>query len=241
MFTKKEYLYLGISALVLAFIFGFDDGNPTFVLSKWLTNFLGILILVIIAILFRELIIKVFAKRHESSSEYEIWGINQVWFKTKIEKGIPLGIFIAFVMALLSLGKFFFTAIGIHNLKENRNARVGRKFPHLQYYEEAQILSMGILSSLFLAVLGLWFGRISDFDIATFVNINFYIALFNLLPLSSLDGAKIFFGSLLTYIFLVIFTVLSFVLLKSGIILALIIAFLVAIFFIGGYFYFQNR
>ena len=241
MFTKKEYLPLTISILVLIFMFAFDDGGQVFVWNSWLINLVKILVLVIVAILFRELIVKIFARRHDATSEYQLWNIKQIWFKTKLEKGIPFGIFVALIMAFLSLGKFFFTAIGIHNLTENKHARVGRKHPHLQYYEEAQIVSMGILSSLFLAVLGILFGRISGVNISVFVNINFYIALFNLLPFSSLDGAKIFFGSLLTYIFLLIFVILAFVLLKSGIILALVIAFIVAVLVMGIYFYSQNR
>ena len=38
MFTKKESVALLISVIVLAFVFGFDDENPTFVLNKWLIN-----------------------------------------------------------------------------------------------------------------------------------------------------------------------------------------------------------
>lgn len=237
MFTKRELLHLLISIFILSFVFGFDDGNKTFVLNYWLSNFFRIFLLIIVAVLFRELVVKLFAKRHDAKSEYEILSVKQVWFNVKLDKGIPFGVLFALVLAIASRGKFFFTAVGRHNFIESKTARVGRKYQSLQYYEEAQIASIGILSSLFLAVLGLLLGRFFDVNMAVFIGINFYIALFNMLPFSDLDGAKIFFGSLLTYIYLLIFLVVAFLLIKTSVVLGILIAFLIASAATIGYYY----
>ena len=132
MFTKKEFLALIISVLILTFIFGFYDGSPTFVLSNWMLNFFRIFLLVSVAVLFRELVIKLFAKRHDATSEYEIWNIKQIWFNVKLKMGLPLGILIALIFAIVSKGRFFFTAIGTNKLKEIGVARVGRKYQNIK-------------------------------------------------------------------------------------------------------------
>ena len=237
MFSKKESIALLISVLVLTFVFGFDDGSEVFVFSNWLINFIGIFLLATFAVLFRELIVKWFASRHDSRSEYETWNIHQVWFDKRLKRGIPFGIFLSLVLAFVSLGKFFFTAVGVHKFKENKNARVGRKFQNLSYYEEAQIASMSILSSLFLAVIGLLLGNLFSLNVGTFVGINFYIALFNMLPFSDLDGSKVFFGSLLTYIFLLVFIVIAFLLIKTSVVLGLLVALIIASLVMGIYYW----
>ena len=61
MFTKKEIVHLAISVVVLAFVFGFDDGQSIFVFSYWITNLFRILLLVAVSILLRELFIKLTA------------------------------------------------------------------------------------------------------------------------------------------------------------------------------------
>ena len=228
MFTKKESLAVFISVLLLSFVFGFDDGTNTFVLSNWLINILRIFLLVSVAILFRELVIKLFAKRHEAISEYKLWSVHQIWFNKKLSRGLPFGIFIALIGAVVSTGRLFFTAIGVHDLRENTNPRVGRKYQNLEYREEAQIISMGMLSNLFLAIVGLMIGHFFNLNMSVFVGINFYIVLFNMIPISELDGAKIFFGSLLTYAFLLVFLIAAFLLIKANIVLGLLIAFIVA-------------
>jgi len=203
MFKKREMLHLSFAILVLTIIFGFDDGTKVFVLNNWLMNLLKIFCFVLVSILFRELIIKIFAKRHDAFCEYETWNIKKVWFggHGNLSKGVPFGIILSIILTIGSAGKAFFTAIGIHNFNENKTARLGRKYPTLNYFEEAQIASIGIISSLFLAVFVLLLGSIFDFTTKQFISINFYIALFNMIPFSNLDGAKIFFGSLFLYIF----------------------------------------
>ncbi len=241
MFTKREIIHLIISVVVLGFVFGFDDGSSTFIFSNWFRNLLLIILIVAIAVLFRELVIKLMARRHEAISEYEIWNIKRVWFDKELPFGFPLGIILTLFLSVGSLGKAFFTAIGVHKISEYKSARTGRKHSSLDYFEEAQICSVGILSSLFLAVIGILVGRIFGINMSLFVSTNFFIALFNMIPLSSLDGAKIFFGSLLMYIFILVFVVVAFLLIKYSVILGLLVAFIIATIAVGVYFFYLGR
>ena len=242
MFTKNEVRDLLISILVLTFIFAFDDQNSIFIFEDWILNFLEILIIILIVVLFRELVIKFFASRHEVISEYRLWNVERLWFggSGKLPFTFPFGVIASLILTVVSRGNFYFTAIGVHNLTENKSARTGRKKPGLSYFEEMQIACSGIFSTLVLAIIFVLLGRALDFNITSIVNICFFIVLFNMIPLSDLDGAKIFFGSILTYIFLLVFIIAAFVLMKISIILALVVGFILAILITLTYFYKVN-
>ncbi len=240
MFTQKEIKHLIISILLLGFVFGFNDGNKSFIANLWVLNFIRITLLVAITILFRELIIKLYAKRKGATSEYNSWFIQRVWFtQPKLKPGIPFGYIFSILGAAISNGKFFFTAMGIHDLKENRNARVGRKTILLTYFEECLIILSGVYANLFLIFLSVFLMNNYDINLNAFIDINFFLIFWNLiLPISDLDGAKIFFGSKLLWIFSVLFVVLSYLFLNVGIILALFGALLIS--FVGVYFYYTK-
>src|SRR3989344_36120 len=219
MFTKKEIVHLAISVVVLAFVFGFDDGQSIFVFSYLITNLFRILLLVAVSILLRELFIKLTANKFNSKAEYHIWLIERFWFRMKdaIKPGIPFGIIFSLIGAFVSKGKFFFTAIGVHDIKQNLAARAGNKKLLLGDLQESLIVLTGIYVSIILIYLGF------IFDIEWLAAINFFLALYNLIPFSNLDGAKVFFGSFLLWIFSVLLVVFSYLLIPVNLVLALIL------------------
>ncbi len=243
MFTKREKVHLLISILFLTFVFGFDDGSKVFIFDNWIFNLISIFFFLIISILIREVVVKFFSKRHDAISEYEIWRIKRVWFGNigKLSRSFPLGILMALFITLGSKGRLFFSAIGIHNLSENKSARLGRKQLNLNYLEESQIVSTGILAHIFLGVIGVIIGNYFGINTLKFVNINFFMALFNMIPLSNLDGTKIFFGSLFTYVFLLVFIILLFLLIHFTVFWGILLAFVIAVlatlvyFFVSSY------
>lgn len=240
MFTKKEAKHLVISIIILGLVFGFDDGKSRFQLGYWLTNLVFVTLLVAFSIMFREMIVKWKASRHDAQSEYEVWIIKQVWFggHGKLKRGLPLGIFISLLLSITSRGKAFFTAIGVHKIKENLVARAGRKRVYIKDWELAQIGMWSIWANVLLVIVGV-FLKNYGITINKFIEINMFIALFNMLPFGDLDGAKIFFGNLFLYIFNLTFLIITFLLVKQSLLLSLIIAFIIAITagFLWHYFY----
>ena len=226
MFKKTEITNMAISILVLGLVFGFDDGKETFVLTRWLLNLLGMILIVAIIILIRETVIKITANRHKVDSEYGLWNIKKVLFKGgNLKSGVPIGIILTLLFSILSKGKLFFTAIGSHNLKERLAARTGRKYIFLEYKEESLIVMSGILTNISLIYIAALLQTIFSIKLNNFITINFFIALFNIiLPVSNLDGAKIFFGSRLQWVFGVLFLLTSFSLFRLGFLTGLIIA-----------------
>ena len=239
MFTKKEMLRLLLSILLLGLVFGFDDGRKEFTAILWLTNLLKIITLVAIAVLLRETTIKIYTRTHEIESEYKFWFIKRFGFKDnqKLKKGIPFGILLSLFGSFISSGKFFFTAIGMHELKENNVHRTGRNYIFIKYYEESLAVLSGIFANLFLIYLSFFISKYSNFDLSNFMKINFFLIVFNLLPFSSLDGAKIFFGSRFIWIFICLFVFFSFIFLKLGIIFSIIGAILLAFIILVVYYY----
>jgi hypothetical protein len=240
-FSKKELIHLTISILVLTLVFAYDDQANILVLSHWFLNFFRVLIFVTASIFAREIVVKYFAKRHDATSEYELWGISKFWFTIKNFKPFPIGILLAALVTLISRGQAYFTAVGIHNVQDNLAIRTGRKKFHLNYFEEAQIAASGIMTSLFLSVLVLLVGNAFGLNVINFVWINFYLALINMIPISNLDGSKIFFGSLFFYMFTLIFISLGFLLIQTTIFWGLLVAFLVACVLTLWYFYSMNK
>ena len=70
-------------------------------------------------------------------------------------------------------------------------------------YHIGVIAGWGILANLFFALIGYLIG------FTEFARLNIYFAFFNIIPLSNLDGNKIFFGSFIFWSFLAILTIIG--------------------------------
>lgn len=244
LFNKKELFALGISVFILSLVFGFNDGAKSFILTNWIKNFVIIFLLVLVSFLFRELVIKYWAYRHDSKVDYRLWVVNRFGFKkwerfdrSGLKRGVPLGVIIAFIVTVLSNGLLYFCAVGENEVIVNKKARTGRKQIELNNYEDAIIQLSAVFANVFLMVLGMsvfsWFG----FDTSMFIKINFFIAVFAMIPLSRLEGAKIFFGSRNLYVFALATIIMAFLLKGLGVIAGLALAVLIAAVIAGAYYF----
>lgn len=246
-FNSKEGIALLTSVLILGFVFGFDDGSKTFIFQDWLRNFFIVAFFVAFSLLAHVLAVKYFAYRHNCSSEYRIWYITRFGFRKwerfdrsptgKALKGVPLGAFLAVILVFLTNGLLYFTAIFDNEITANKTHRVGRKYAELTEYEEAIIQLSGPLANIALMVLGIAAGSLFKLDFGMFVTINFFIALFCMLPFSSLAGAKIFFGSRNLYVFGLMLIILSYILKGIGLIGAIILTIVLAALLTGAYYF----
>ncbi|MBS3174694.1 hypothetical protein J4440_02330 [Candidatus Woesearchaeota archaeon] len=239
MFNKKEIRDLIISILVLSFVFGFNDGRKEFVGSLWLSNFLKITLFVIISVLFREAVIKLYAKRNNAESEYKIWNVKRVFFGKygNLKFPFPFGIIFSFIGIIVSQGKFFFTAIGIHDIKENKSARTGRKYIFIKDFEVALIALSGIFANLLIVYIAFFASKYFGINLNFLINMNLLLILFNLIPISALDGTKIFFGSRLLWVFTCLFLISSYIFLSIGILFSIIGAAILAFSIMAWYYY----
>jgi len=65
------------------------------------------------------------------------------------------------------------------------------------------IAAVGVFANIFFAIIGYLINQ------PEFAKLNIYFAFFNLIPLSELDGNKIFFGSLILWVLLIIITLVG--------------------------------
>jgi len=224
-FSKKEIKHISLASLVLALVFGFDDKAPTFVLVHWLSNYFYILILVLIALLVHECAHKLVAKKYNYKTEYSLWEIKRYGFARKAiaAKNIPIGILLAlffiFFSAALSNGSLLvpFAAVGTFTLIKTKV--IGKTYSPV---EEIKISLAGPLTNIALAIIFLPF--------QTFSFINAVLAVYDLLPLPSLDGSKIFFKSRIIFMFVFILALLVILILQLQLgLVELFIAFLLAL------------
>src|SRR3989338_2560131 len=249
MFTKKEINHLVISVFILGFAFGFNDNQTFFSLKNWTINFIRALISAAIILLVYEISHKVSAKRYCAETEYEIWAIKRYgfWRSAKFPVKIlnftissfPLGIVLSVIATLLSNGLFYLTPISSFKIIEKPHLRIGAKFKGLTYFEEAKISSFSII---ILIILALMLNTISPNIIFNQLTLMIFVFIgYNLLPISTLDGSKIFFGSVPLYISMVVFTLLSYVLMGMfNVIAALILAAVLSLFMLFLYFGFKK-
>ena len=190
MIKKDEIVAVLIVALILAFAFSIVDSFGSFAYV-----FISILI-IIFANTFAK---KISAFYMDSEIEVKVWEIQRYGFKPgkHFDRPFPIGLFMPIILAGLSIGYLKWMASLVFDI----NAKVYRaakrfgiyNFSEITEYHLALIASSGVVINLILAVVGYLVG----FD--DFARLNIYYAFFSIIPISDLDGNKIFFGSIIIW------------------------------------------
>lgn len=233
---SKETKSLIYVIFILGLVFGFNDGLGSFVFSIWFNNFILNLMLISIVVLTFFVSIKLISNFFNYESKFCVWKLKQysyskkAHFPIKYINNFHLGTFIALVVTLISNGILYFTAIFIVKFKEKK--KIGKERIYLKGFTKAAILSIAILIMLILNLLFKVGGIERGFLIG------FWFIIWNLMPVGSLIGSKIFFGSRVLYFGLLIFVLLfSVILAIIPSLLGLLIALLFSIIAMIVYFY----
>jgi Zn-dependent protease len=205
MVNKKEVASLVISSIIIAF---------SITLVKDLNVFLLVLLGVFILISVNIIIKKFMAYLLESEIEVKIWEIKRWGFRTDQywKKAFPLGIFMPVLMRVLlfSFNGFTWMASLVFDVKAKAYHAAKRhgiySFSEMTEEHIGKIAAAGIFANLFLAVLFYLIG--GDFG-TLFAKLNIWFVFFNMIPLSDLDGNKIFFGNIILWSFLAVITLIG--------------------------------
>lgn len=213
---SKEIRHFILTILIVTFVFAFDDKRATFELSYWLSNFFRVMLAVAVIVLVHYMGHKFAARHYNVIAEHRVWGIGRYSFVTKAYfkkiKSFPLGAVLAIIISFLSNGKFFFTAVESINLRVEEHKRLGRRWLKLTELETARIALAGPFANILFAFLIQLFNSSGMFD--QLVLMNCVYAIYHMIPISQLDGTKVFFGSIILYVFGVVFIAMSFLLLQ---------------------------
>jgi hypothetical protein len=203
MLNRKEMAHIIIITIILAFSISLIQSMELFLTT------LGFVFLIIIA---NTLSKKVVGYYFEAQVETKLWEMERYGFlgvifrgfyhpSKKFKQAIPLGAIMPIVVKVLSLGYINWMASLVFDVKAKKYRAAKRhgfySFSEMTEFHIGLIAAAGILMNLFLAIIGYLIGA------TEFARLNIYYAFFNMIPLSSLDGNKIFFGSLLIWSFLV--------------------------------------
>ena len=185
--TKKsltEIFIIVLASLVLAISVGFD--NISLVYSA------GISFLIILGL--NVLIKKIVGYFLEIDVRTKFWSWQQYGFRkdSHFKKPIPM-IWIPLIVSLFTKGAFWWLAIlefDVVPKTERVSKRHGLyRFTQVTEWHVAWITAAGIILNLFLGIIG----YVAGFEL--FAKLSIYFAAWSILPLSNLDGSKIFFAS----------------------------------------------
>ena len=202
-FTKKECVWVIISILIMAFIIGFSE-KPN--LSPILLLFASIIILTNI------LAKKLFAPRYNITIEHSVWSFKQFWFtkRAHLNKAFPIGLILPFFFSIMSLGLIKPFTLLQFDAKNNIKTRVLRKRGEDRRYEInetdlAYTSAWGLWALIALAIIASFLKQPEITKYAV------YYGIWNLIPISQLDGSKIFFGSFFNWLILAVAYIIALV------------------------------
>jgi len=193
MLNKKEIAAILVTAIILSFAISLIESAEIFFYTL-----LSIFLVIIINITAK----KITAFNFDSEIEIKLWEISRYGFKAKkyFKNPFPAGAFFPIIFAVLSFGYLAWMASIIFNVKPKICQSAKRhglyNFSEVTESQFGKIAAAGILANLAFAIIGYLIG------FSEFAKLNIFYAFWNILPISDLDGNKIFFGNLVLWSFL---------------------------------------
>ncbi|MCP3682975.1 MAG: hypothetical protein GY861_09815 [bacterium] len=179
-FSKSEKQWLVISVFVMTLIVAFNDGSDTFEWNSWLMNFLIVFICIAIAVFVREFV-------------HRLWGIEQGY---RVEfKPLFYGLVGGLVIAFMTNGFVRIPIYGGVMLHIMEKHRLGYFRYRLGYQHLGSTSVMASLSNLLLAFIVKLLPFIPAEFAEKFIWINVLMAVVNMLPIPTLDGANVLYAS----------------------------------------------
>jgi Zn-dependent protease len=205
MINGKEIAHIVIASIIIAF---------SITLVKTFNQFLLVLLAVFILIIINVAIKKLMAYLLESEIEVKIWEIRRFGFRTDQhwKNAFPLGAFLPLISRVIFffLNGFVWMASLVFETKAKAYHAAKRhgiySFSEMTEEHIGKIAAAGVFANLLLAFLFYFVG--GDFGIL-FAKLNIWFAFFNMIPISDLDGNKIFFGNLVLWSFLAVVTLIG--------------------------------
>jgi len=193
MINSKEIAMFTIVTIILAFSISLIETQEIFLYAL-----LSIFLIILINITAK----KVVGFYLDSEIEIKLWEIKRYGFKIQkhFKNPFPSGLAFPLIFTTFSFGYLTWMASLIFDVKPKIYRAAKRhglyNFSEMSEYHIGLIASAGIIANLIFSLIGYLIG------FEEFAKLNIYYAFWNILPLSDLDGNKIFFGSLVLWSFL---------------------------------------
>lgn len=203
MFKLREISHIALAIIILTFAISFNQllKNPVKE-----TLLIPSLIFITIIIFFSVFIKKITAHYFESNIETKIWSIKHWGFKPHhhFKNPLPAGIIIPFIVSIISMGYLVWFAVlefEVNPAVTKVSKRHGNyRLSEMTDIQIGIIAASGVVASLLASIIGYFAG------FPEFARLSIYYAAFSLVPISNLDGTKIFFGNRVVWYTLVVIT-----------------------------------
>ncbi len=202
MFTKDEIVVILISTLVLGF--------SITLIETWKSFFYALA--AVFVLLFANILAKKIAAFYfDADVEVKLWEFRRFGFRQHwhIKKPFPAGAVFPLIskIFLFPINSFVWMASLVFDVKA-KTYRAAKRHGLYTFSEMTEdhigyIAATGIFVNLILALIGYLVG------FPLFAKLNLFFVFFNMLPISDLDGNKIFFGNLVLWCFLAIIALLG--------------------------------
>ncbi len=201
MLKFKEISAIIITCLVIGF--------SITILNFSLNNFLYALIAIFFVIMINVLAKKIAGYYLESDVELKLWEVSRYGFKPnkRFQKNFYAGVFLPLITTAISVGYITWLASLVFDVKAKVYRAAKRhglySFSEMTEWHLGLIAAAGIFANLIFAVVGYLI------NIPLFSELCIYYAFYNMIPISDLDGNKIFFGNLVLWSFLATITIIA--------------------------------
>lgn len=206
MINKREGISILIAVILMALIISFTE--KTINLEKFVLGLLISFIIIGVSVISK----KITAKKLDLFVEIKPWTFQRygITRESYFKNPIPIGLILPIILGFLSQGKIKFLAF----LEFKTTARVSKvtkrnslkKYSSVMEWDDALLGFYSMLGVLILGIIASLLGTIFFKDLAKYALI---YSISNLIPISSLEGTKIFFGSRPLYVFSWIILVLA--------------------------------
>lgn len=190
MLTKKEMGSIVVFSIIFAFLFAINDFQNLFLISLG-----AIFLTIIINIIFK----KIAAEYWDNKIEHSLWEASRYWYgpSHKFRKAIPFGIIVPIIIKILSFGLLTWSA-GLTFETEGKKYKAAKRHGVYSFSEVTEeqiglIAAAGIFGNILLAIVA----YLANSPLIMKVSVLYIF--YNMIPISNLDGNKIFFGNLLLW------------------------------------------
>jgi hypothetical protein len=204
--TKKEAVWIIIAILIMGFIISFSL-SPTYSLKVLLIS----AVIILTSIFTKKIAGEIFnIKVEHTVLEFRRWGYYK---RSQLKKPIPMGLVLPFFLSIISLGiikPFTLLQFNAKNLYKKRiqRARGESEYRRTEINESdlGFTAAWGFWALILLAIIGIFLKQ------PELTKYSVYYGIWNLIPLGNLDGTKLFFGSLINWILLMIVYIVALIL-----------------------------
>ncbi len=200
MIKLNEIYIVILMTVIFAVAFSFLKTTQFFIYAL-----ISIFLVITINIIFK----KIAAFYFDSQIDIRLWDFKRYGFRKHayFKKPFPAGIFFPLIISAITFGNILWMASFVFDVKPKKY-RAAKRFGLYSFSEMTElhigyIAAIGVVANLIFAILGYVLG------FPDFARLNIYFAFFNMIPLSNLDGNKIYFGSLVLWSFLTVLTLIG--------------------------------